>query len=241
MRANFSREEGKKSGIYVIHNIINYHIYIGSAAIIRRRMANHSAGLRKGTHHSKKLQNFVKRYGVHSLIFSPIIFCDRSELKQREQHLLDIFKPFYNTAINAENAFNGRPFTDEMKAKISIAHKGKTLSDGHKELIRIAGLGRPSATKGKPAYNRGGKHTAESSLKMSLARIGKKHSELTRLKRSLLFSGAGNPKAKIVIDLSTGIFFDCAKDAAYAYGINYGTLKCKLNGKNKNNTNLVYA
>lgn len=241
MKANFTREEGRLSGIYIIHNSVNNHIYLGSAKLIRKRRTTHATGLRANKHHSKKLQHFVNKHGLEKLTYSPIIFCDKDELQEKEQFFLDYFKPYYNSATDVSNALKGRPFTDEMKAKISALHKGRVLSDRHKELIRIAGLGKPSTNKGKPAHNRGVKHTAEASKKMTLARIGKKASELTKLKMSLTRSGGSNPRAKVVVDLSTGIFFDCGKEAALAYGIHPGTLKCYLNGKNKNRTNLVYA
>ncbi len=48
-------------------------------------------------------------------------------------------------------------------------------------------------------------------------------------------NGGGNPNSKVVIDFYTGIFYDCAKDAAKAHSINYSTLKNKLNGNHKNN------
>jgi group I intron endonuclease len=47
--------------------------------------------------------------------------------------------------------------------------------------------------------------------------------------------------AKLVLDTQTGIFFDCLKDAAEAYVINYSTLRSMLQGKNKNKTNLIYC
>lgn len=241
MRANFTREEGRLSGIYIIHNSVNNHIYLGSAKLIRKRRTTHATCLRSNRHHSKKLQHFVNKHGLEKLTYSPILLCDKDDLKEKEQFFLDFFKPYYNSATDVSNALKGRPFTDEMKAKISALHKGRVLTERHRELIRISLLGRPSATKGRPAHNRGVKHTSEASQKMTLARIGKNASELTRLKMSLQRRGGGNSRAKIVVDLSTGIFFDCGKEAALAYGINPGTLKCYLNGKNKNKTNLVYA
>lgn len=45
---------------------------------------------------------------------------------------------------------------------------------------------------------------------------------------------------KPVIDLSSGIIFDSAKDASQHYNINYKTLMDKLSGHSKNNTNLSY-
>lgn len=48
-------------------------------------------------------------------------------------------------------------------------------------------------------------------------------------------------KAKIVLDTQTGIFFDFIKEAAIAYDLKYSTLVGALNGRGKNNTNLIYA
>jgi hypothetical protein len=48
-------------------------------------------------------------------------------------------------------------------------------------------------------------------------------------------------KKKIVLDKSSGIFYDGVKEAANAYGIKQGTLTSKLNGRLKNNTNFCYA
>lgn len=47
--------------------------------------------------------------------------------------------------------------------------------------------------------------------------------------------------AKLVLDLNTGIFYDCAKDAAEAKCIKYSTLKGYLNGNDKNYSSLVYV
>jgi len=47
--------------------------------------------------------------------------------------------------------------------------------------------------------------------------------------------------SKIVIDLSTGVFFSSCLQAANCYGFKYSTLKAKLTGQNKNNTNLSYV
>ena len=46
--------------------------------------------------------------------------------------------------------------------------------------------------------------------------------------------------SKQVCDMLTGILYDSAKDAAICKRINYGTLRNKLNGHDKNNTTLKY-
>lgn len=50
-----------------------------------------------------------------------------------------------------------------------------------------------------------------------------------------------NPRAKIVIDMSNGIFYSCAKEAAEAHDIKVATLRSMLQGKNPNRTNLNYV
>jgi len=79
----------------------------------------------------------------------------------------------------------------------------------------------------------------------------KTHNEETRNIISKLFKGVKRPcgwrergdngRAKLVVDLQTGIFFDCCKDAAEAYNIKWSTLRGWLNGKDKNKTNLIYV
>ena len=48
-------------------------------------------------------------------------------------------------------------------------------------------------------------------------------------------------KRKIVLDTSTGIFYSSVKECAKLFGVNYSTLKSKLNGQDNNNTNFIYA
>ena len=53
-------------------------------------------------------------------------------------------------------------------------------------------------------------------------------------------SGSGNQRARKVMCTSTGKIWDYAKLAAAENGINYSTLVNKLQGKDRNNTTLVY-
>lgn len=47
--------------------------------------------------------------------------------------------------------------------------------------------------------------------------------------------------SKIVLDTQTGIFYNSAREAALAKGINSNTLHGRLNGSKVNNTSLIYA
>ncbi len=53
--------------------------------------------------------------------------------------------------------------------------------------------------------------------------------------------GANHKSAKVVLDLNTGIFYDCVQDAATAKNIKYKTLIGKLCGNDNNNTSLIYV
>jgi group I intron endonuclease len=127
----------------------------------------------------------------------------------------------------------GKTLTDEHKLKISIAGKGRKHSDETKLKMSISGKGRKPTMLGK-------KHTKESRAKMSSILIGNKRgankvmseSEKENLKN--LFS-------KIVLNTETGIFYTGTKEAAFYNNINASTLKNRLNGNLKNNTNLIYC
>lgn len=91
----------------------------------------------------------------------------------------------------------------ELKSKrISQKLKGKPKSEEHKQNLSKATMGRPSPTKGmpksdeqkkkqsekmkgRPSPRKGTKHTEESKKLMSLARLGKKDSPETKLKKSI--------------------------------------------------------
>jgi hypothetical protein len=47
--------------------------------------------------------------------------------------------------------------------------------------------------------------------------------------------------SKIVLDMSSGIFYDNAKEVSKAFNIKYPTLACWLNGQRKNVSNFIYV
>jgi hypothetical protein len=69
----------------------------------------------------------------------------------------------------------------------------------------------------------------------------KSHNKEQRLEISKRNRRGGHGIAKLVLNLQTGIFYDCAVDAAEFNNLNYNTLRMRLNGKRKNKTNLIYA
>jgi len=51
----------------------------------------------------------------------------------------------------------------------------------------------------------------------------------------------GNMNSKIVLDFATGVYYNCAKEAAFTLNIKHNTLCSMLNGNRKNKTSLKYV
>jgi group I intron endonuclease len=154
----------------------------------------------------------------------------------------------------------GRKHSEETKNKMSSSQKGRKHSEetkirmGLKSKGHKRGLGskHTEETKIKMSLkSRGRKHTDESKLKLSIAHKGKKHSEESKLKMGKWQKGKSKSKdwiekisesrKKIIMDIQTGVFYIGIKDACKSIDMKKSTLASKLNGTNKNNTNLIYV
>jgi group I intron endonuclease len=78
-------------------------------------------------------------------------------------------------------------------------------------------------------------HSAESKKKISDSHKGIKHSLSTRIKMKNMKNSM-----KIIFHKETGTFYFGIKEAALIFNLNYNTLCKILQGKIKNNTNLIY-
>lgn len=184
-----------ETGIYKIQSGRNPdRIYIGSAKNIQKRWWVHLCDLRKGKHHSPKLQKHYNKYGEADLMFSIILGCEISELIEKEQFFLDIYKPYFNCCEYARNCQGYHP-TEETRAKLRAARKGKRPNLGHRHTEET--IERMSAAK------RGKKKSPETRERMSRAFmgnknwLGRKHTEETR--RRMSEAQKGKRKIKIII------------------------------------------
>ena len=102
-----------ESGIYLIKNIVNNKIYIGSAKDINRRWVQHKSSLRLQTHHSKKLQNGFNKYGVDAFVYSIVELCSEDAMMIKEQYWIDLLTPWYNVSLKAVSGgttLKGKPW-----------------------------------------------------------------------------------------------------------------------------------
>jgi group I intron endonuclease len=116
------------SGIYVIQNLINHKVYIGSAINIKARWADHRKKLKDDVHFNAHLQSAWNKYGEENFTFWIIEVTTKQLLVQREQFFLDLFQVhesgIYNVSLVAQNCLGIRR-TDEFKRKQSLARIGK--------------------------------------------------------------------------------------------------------------------
>lgn len=216
------------SGIYQIQNL-NGKCYVGSAINIRQRWSAHKSQLRRGVHHSSKLQRAWDKYGEDVFTFKILeaVF-DASQLLIREQHWIDSLRSHalgYNVAplaqsslgvkhraeVNAANSARqiGRTHTLEAREKIAASKRGISRPAHVKEAISIANTGRvqpPEEIANRVAKLIGKKRPLDAIEKTAASRRGVPMSEEQKKKISLSLTGRkGNPEtARKVADALRG-------------------------------------
>lgn len=85
-----------KSGVYIIKNLVNGKVYIGSSIDIYNRWKTHKYGLKNNKHINQHLQNSWNKYGENNFDFS--ILEETSKLKttliEKEQKYIDLYESF---------------------------------------------------------------------------------------------------------------------------------------------------
>lgn len=164
----------KNSGIYKIVHGASSRCYVGSTVDISRRWRKHRCLLAKGTHHSVRLQRAWNKYGADAFDFICVEIVAPGDLVRREQFWMDMLDTY-------TNGFNCRPvaqsqlgfkMSDESRAKISCAQKGKKLSEKHRLALARGNIGhsRPLSKEARAKIsqkNKGRKHTDAARANMS--------------------------------------------------------------------------
>lgn len=118
------------SGIYEIINAVNGKRYVGGAASIRKRWAEHRRDLTKRRHHSVSLQRAWDKYGEQAFSFGVIESCAVDDLISREQAHIDAGTE-YNICMVAGST-RGFKMNAESRAKLSSKLIGNKRTKGYK-------------------------------------------------------------------------------------------------------------
>lgn len=134
-----------QSGVYTITNSVTGKVYVGSAQKFNVRWATHLRRLRKGTHHSWKLQRDFDLFGEAAFNFRPLLVCAVKDLALFEQRALvayDAVASGYNVSSDVEAPMRGRKHSAETKEKIGAIHRGKPKSSEVRASMSLGHQGR---------------------------------------------------------------------------------------------------
>lgn len=138
----------------------------------------------------------------------------------------------------------GKKHSNETKQKMSNSHKGRTFTEETKKKISETNkltYSREDIKKKISDRHKGKTLTDETKKKISQSQkgkiLGEEHKK--KISKSLMYGNAY--QAKIVMDINSGVFYSCAKEAADVYGVKPATLNTWLNGKRTNKTSLRYV
>lgn len=143
------------SGIYCITNTVNGKVYIGSAIRVKNRFRQHRSDLRLGRHGNEKLQRAWNKYGPQAFdlkVIEPVLFPE--DLIAREQYWIDHLNSVasgYNILPQAGSRL-GSVTSDESKAKMSLAKKGRPSGRGY--AVRFGGVNYPTIDAAAAAHGR---------------------------------------------------------------------------------------
>ena len=184
-------------GVYLIKNIINGKIYVGSALFSRDnirikrsihiRLRDHVYALNRKSHANKHLQNAWIKYGKESFTFfvAELVSGNQDSLLMIEQNWIDKMnacnpKIGYNIATNAKAPFEGKFHTEQTKEKLRKANLGTKRSEETKAKMSKWQIGKKLSeeTKAKISESEKGKIITDVvKKKMSKAKKGKKFTE----------------------------------------------------------------
>lgn len=239
----------KNCGIYKITSPSG-KVYIGQSNNIRKRWAKYKAlqCTKQG-----RIYNSFNKHGVDNHQFDIIEYCSEDELNCSERFWQDEFDVIGKNGLNGilqECGEKRRIVSQELKDTLSKINTGKKHTDETKQRMSEAKKGIPKSKEtrkrmsarqvGKLNHFYGKKFSQEHRDKISNGNIGKTHTEEAKRKMAISKIGGNNITSRIVLDTQTGIFYYSIKEAAEAYGINYGTLRDRFSkGTNKNSLILV--
>lgn len=192
--------------IYIIKCAPTGRVYVGQAQTERLllRWDRHKSDLRKGKHHSLKLQRAWNKYGEESFQFRLIeTSVPLSLLTDREQYYMDTHKAYvegFNCAPNAactrgvkqspetiakrviklRKALTGHKLSEETKAKIREKRALQVITPETGQKVREALIGRKSGPNPKKGRGKGCIITQETRDKISTCLMGRKLSDETR-------------------------------------------------------------
>lgn len=246
----------KKIGIYKITSPTG-KVYIGQTIDYHKRIGQYS---RLGCKSQSALFNSLTKHGYWSHSVELIEACDVSELNERERFYQDKYKCVGPKGLNCRATkstdksgflseqtkvkMKARVFSEETRAKISKACKGRKASAPQVENNRKAQLGKKmsEASKEKIRLALMGRAKTKQHIENMKSCINPRGAGMKRAQEVKDKMSRNSGSAKLVLNVRTGIFYDsCKKAAESTTHMSRGFLNKKLSGWNKNKTDFIYV
>lgn len=130
-------EFNNKSGIYLLHNLVNGKQYVGSSVDLKQRLYSYYSPSKLVD--NRHVSNSIMKYGHNNftvLILELVEKNDniKTDLLSREQYYIDFLKPVLNVNPIAGSLL-GFKHSDETKALLASLRTGKPLSEETKQLL----------------------------------------------------------------------------------------------------------
>lgn len=149
------------SGVYKIFNTVTRKCYVGSAKDIHFRWRKHREMLKRGKHHSLKLQRSWNKHGEQAWQWVVVEECPEDALLIREQahiDLLDVYRNGYNMSAVAGRV----SMSEDGKRRVAEANHKRVCTNETR-------IKRSLALKGRPAWNKGVSVSNETKIKLQAA------------------------------------------------------------------------
>lgn len=197
----------------------------------RKNMSNSAKNKKLSEEHKRKIGDAGRGKK------RPEISLMQTGRKMKEEHIRN----------GEKNPFFGKKHTQESRYKISKALKGKYAGEKNfwygKKNIALIEFNKN--IKKEDRYFYGKNLSEEHKEKLRKSNLGKKRTNQTKENISISakkrYETERHPRSKYVLDLETGVFFETAKEASFAFNIKITTLRSMLGGFNKNSTTLIYV
>lgn len=211
-----------KIGIYKITSPKG-RIYIGQSRNISKRIKSYSQDWFLKSDKQPRLRNSILKYGYYNHNFEIVEYCDLIDLNKRERYYQDKHNVTSKLGLNCDLTESDKDVkvrSEETKDKLSKSHKGKIISSETKEKIRksLKGNKLPFCVR----------------FKISKGNKGKVFGKEFRDAISVRMSGNLNHRSIVVLDTSTGVFYNTISEAAEYHNVKPKTLSNMLNGWQKN-------
>ena len=217
----------KKYFLYSITCKANNKVYIGVCSWYAQRIGKHKYDLRRNSHANYFMQEDYNLFGEDSFDFDIIQSYDY----KKDAEIIEKYYTDNIFGLNKDYCYNIISGGGNIAYQIRGLYKTKLEND--LEFKKKISASISSRMKGVVLSN-------ETKDKIRKSAIGRKASEETKKIFSDARKGGGNSRAKKVIDTSNNKIYSCLKDAAIDLGINYDTIRARINGYNKQKTSLQW-